>query len=88
MLLDTLKKTQITMKRKGFKVGSKRVREWVQNDNKLIPMKGSCCKLNDVERKIIAGCKSDSRWIHLFICLKPNLFMIKNMETIRRCFHC
>ena len=82
MLLDTLKKTQITMKRKGFKVGSKRVREWVQNDNKLIPMKGSCCKLD------IAGCKNDSRWIHLFICSKPNLFMIKNMETIRRCFHC
>ena len=51
MLLDTLKKTQITMKRKGFKVGSKRVREWVQNDNKLIPMKGSCCKLNDVNEK-------------------------------------
>ena len=51
MLLDTLKKTQITMKRKGFKVDSKRVREWVQNDNKLIPMKGSCCKLNDVNEK-------------------------------------
>lgn len=51
MLLDTLKKTQITMKRKGFKVGSKRVREWIQNDNKLIPMKGSCCKLNDVNEK-------------------------------------
>lgn len=51
MLLDTLKKTQITMKRKGFKVGSKRVREWVQNDNKLIPMKGSCCKLNGVNEK-------------------------------------
>ena len=51
MLLDTLKKTQITMKRKGFKVGSKRVREWVQNDNKLIPMKGSCCKLNDINEK-------------------------------------
>ena len=69
MLLDTLKKTQITMKRKGFKVGSKRVREWVQNDNKLIPMKGSCCKLNGDERKTIAGCKNDSRWIHVFICL-------------------
>ena len=51
---------------KKFKVDRKRVREWLQNDNKLLPMKRNRYRLDGDKRKLtdVELEKQVLSWIH------------------------
>ena len=81
---------------KKFKVDQKRVREWVQKEEKVTSMKGKRFRLDGGRRKLTDVELEEEvlSWIHqrrsnmlrvseILSCLKLNLFMMKNVAAIK-----